>query len=93
MILNQIIDSDSQFSAKSRYLLSAINDEKYAVLEPTYDELNPPPPPPKEYRFSLGDSIYIGMMEYELMELGEDVVRLYIRKARESFRTRTVKAV
>ena len=77
MILNQIIDSDSQFSAKARYLLSAINDEKYAVLEPTYNELNPPPPPPKEYRFSLGDSIYIGMVEYELMELGEDFVRLY----------------
>ena len=76
-ILNQIIDSDSQFFAKARYLLSAINDEKYAVLEPTYDELNPPPPPPKEYRFSLGDSIYIGMVEYELMELGEDIVRLY----------------
>ena len=54
-----------------------INDEKYAVLEPTYDEMNPPPPPPKEYRFSLGDSIYIGMVEYELMELGEDIVRLY----------------
>ena len=77
MILNQIIDSDSQFSAKARYLLSAINDEKYTVLEPTYDELNPPPPPPKEYRFSLGDSIYIGMVEYELVELGEDIVRLY----------------
>jgi len=76
-ILNKIIASDSQFSDKARYILAAINDEKYAVLEPTYDELNPPPPPPKEYRFSLGDSIYIGMVEYELMELGEDVVRLY----------------
>ena len=76
-ILNRIINSDSQFSDKARYILSAINDEKYAVLEPTYDELNPPPPPPKEYRFSLGDSIYIGMVEYELMELGEDIVRLY----------------
>jgi len=76
-ILNKIIDSDSQFSDKARYILSAINDEKYSVLEPTYDELNPPPPPPKEYRFSLGDSIYIGMVEYELMELGEDTVRLY----------------
>ena len=76
-VLTKIINSDSQFSDKARYILSAINDEKYAVLEPTYDELNPPPPPPKEYRFSLGDSIYIGMVEYELMELGEDVVRLY----------------
>ncbi len=75
--LTKIINSDSQFSDKARYILAAINDEKYAVLEPTYDELNPPPPPPKEYRFSLGDSIYIGMVEYELMELGEDIVRLY----------------
>ena len=76
-ILNKIIASKSQFSDKARDILGLINDEKYAVLEPTYDELNPPPPPPKEYRFSLGDSIYIGMVEYELMELGEDVVRLY----------------
>lgn len=76
-ILNKIIASESQFSDKARDILGLINDEKYAVLEPTYDELNPPPPPAKEYRFSLGDSIYIGMVEYELMELGEDVVRLY----------------
>ena len=35
------------------------------------------PGPSKEYRFSLGDTVFIGTQEYEILFLGEDVVRLY----------------
>ena len=35
------------------------------------------PSQPKEYRFALGDTVYLGAQEYEILSLGEDTVRLY----------------
>ncbi len=32
-------------------------------LEPTEEELNPPPPPKKEYRLTLGVTVYLGGAE------------------------------
>ena len=46
-------------------------------LEPSYDELNPPPEPEKEYRFSLGDTVYLGTHEYEVLSFDENEVVLY----------------
>ena len=45
-----------------------------APLEPTYDELNPPK---KEYRLTLGATVYLGAQEYELLAFDEQTVRLY----------------
>lgn len=50
-----------------------------APLEPAYDELNPPLEPPKEYRLSLGATVYLGSQEYELLAFDEQTVRLYDR--------------
>jgi hypothetical protein len=46
-------------------------------LEPTDAEMNPPPEPEKEYRISLGDIVYLGAQEYEILTLGDTTVRLY----------------
>ena len=72
--LRQIADSNTEYSDKAKYLIVALNSDKYTHLEPTYDELNPPP---KEYVFSLGDKIYIGTQDYELLYYDNEIVRLY----------------
>ena len=61
-------------AASMRVQLSGTHAKK---LEPSYDELNPPPETPKEYRFSLGDTVYIGAQEYELTSIGEESVSLF----------------
>lgn len=40
-------------------------------------ELNPPPEPQKEYRYHLGDTVYIGTQEYELLSFDEKKVVLF----------------
>ena len=61
-------------AASMRVQLSGTHAKK---LEPSYDEPNPPPETPKEYRFSLGDTVYIGAQEYELASIGEKSVSLF----------------
>ena len=39
------------------------------ALDPSYDELNPPAE--KEYRLTLGDTVYLGAQEYELLAYDE----------------------
>ena len=39
--------------------------------------MNPPLEPPKEYRLSLGATVYLGSQEYELLAFDEQTVRLY----------------
>ena len=75
--LNRIISEETHLSDRCREALKELDGDLFKHLEPTYDELNPPPPPPREYRFSLGDKVFLGTQEYELLHLGEDEVRLY----------------
>ncbi len=75
--LEKVINSDTHFSDRAKELLNEISAEKYKYFEPDYDELNPPPPTPKEYMIPLGSTVYLGLLEYELLEYGEKVVRLY----------------
>lgn len=75
--LNRIISENTHLTERCENALEELNGALFRQLEPTYDELNPPPPPPREYRFSLGDKVFLGAQEYELLYLGEDVVRLY----------------
>ncbi len=48
-----------------------------AAPEPEYDELNPPPAPPKEYRLTLGATVYLGTQGYELLAFDDQTVRLF----------------
>lgn len=75
--LNHIISEETHLTDRCRDALKELDGDLFKHLEPTYDELNPPPPPPREYRFSLGDKVFLGTQEYELLHLGEEEVRLY----------------
>lgn len=75
--MNKIIAEETHLTERCQDILNDLNGDAYRQLEPTYDELNPPPEPPKEYRFSLGDIVYIGMQEYDILSLGENEVTLY----------------
>ena len=75
--LNYIIAENTHHMDRAKALLSQLSGPLAAPFEPTYDELNPPPEPPKEYRFSLGDIVYIGAQEYDIVSLDGDNVTLY----------------
>ena len=45
--------------------------------EPEHDEPNPAPAPPKEYRLTLGATVYLGMQAYELLAFDAQTVRLF----------------
>ena len=72
-----IISENTHHADRARAMLDKLSGEITRPLEPTYDELNPPPPTPKEYKLSLGDTLYIGVQQYELLSLGDEEVTLY----------------
>ena len=74
--LNQIIENKTHLTERAEKMLEALSGDIAKPFEPTFDELNPPPEPPKEYRFSLGDSVYIGTKEYSILSLDGDTVTL-----------------
>lgn len=75
--MQTIITEKTPFTERCEAMLTALDGDLAKPLEPTYEELNPPPPPKKEYRFSLGDTVYLGTEEYELLAFDEQEVRLY----------------
>ena len=75
--MQTIIGDNTHLTERCEAMLAELNGPLAAPLEPTYDELNPPPPPKKEYRFSLGDTVYLGAQEYELLAFDEQSVRLF----------------
>ena len=72
--LRTIIEEAPQLADRCEAVLAALDGPLVAPLEPTYDELNPPK---KEYRLTLGDTVYLGAQEYELLAYDEHTVRLY----------------
>ena len=74
--MNSIIQSQTQFAKRAEDMLVLLDGDLAKPLEPSYDELNPPPEPEKEYRFSLGDVVYIGAGEYEIQSYSDDIVKL-----------------
>ena len=48
-----------------------------ATPEPEHNELNPAPAPPKEYRLTLGATVYLGTQEYQLLAFDDQAVRLF----------------
>ena len=89
LIDTYVTDADGKFTTKyyicgnthlterCEAMLASLNSDLARPLEPSYDELNPPPEPEKEYRFSLGDTVYLGTHEYEVLSFDENEVVLY----------------
>ena len=75
--MNTIIADNTNLTARCEAMLEALNSDVAKSLEPTFDELNPPPEPRKEYRYHLGDAVYIGTQEYELLSFDEKKVVLF----------------
>lgn len=75
--MNSIIADNTHLTARCEAMLEALNSDVAKPLEPTFDELNPPPEPQKEYRYHLGDTVYIDTQEYELLSFDEKKVVLF----------------
>ena len=75
--MNAIIADNTHLTARCEAMLEALNSDVARSFEPTFDELNPPPEPRKEYRYHLGDTVYIGTQEYELLSFDEKKVVLF----------------
>ena len=75
--LREVIDANSHLTERAAAALETVNGEMFRHLEPSYDELNPPPKPKMEYRWSLGETVYLGMKQYELLLISDTEVRLY----------------
>ena len=75
--MNTIIADNTHLTERCEAMLTALNSDLARPLEPSYDELNPPPEPEKEYLFSLGDTVYLGTHEYEVLSFDENEVVLY----------------
>lgn len=75
--MNQVIADNTHLTERCEAMLESLNSDIAKPFEPTYDELNPPPEPKKEYRFSLGDTVYLGTQEYEVLSFDESEVVLF----------------
>ena len=75
--MNQIIADNTHLTERCEAMLESLDSDIAKPFEPTYDELNPPPEPKKEYRFSLGDTVYLGTQEYEVLSFDENEVVLF----------------
>ena len=74
-ILERIITENTHLTDRAQELLDELDETDIAKgFELTEDERNPPPEPKKELRFSLGDKVYIGSKEYEILGLDDPVV-------------------
>ena len=74
-ILERIITENTHLTDRAQELLDELDETDIAKgFELTEDEKNPPPEPKKELRFSLGDKVYIGSKEYEILGLDDPVV-------------------
>ena len=76
-IMEQVIAANVHHVERAKAMLETLSGELARPMEPTFDELNPPPPVPKEYRLSLGNTVYIGAQPYELLALGDEEVTLF----------------
>ena len=75
--MQTIIGENTHLTERCEAVLAQLSGPLAAPLEPTYDEMNPFPAPPKEYRLTMGATVYLGMQEYELLAFDEQTVRLF----------------
>ena len=74
--MQTIIGENTHLTERCEAVLAQLSGPLAAPLEPTYDEMNPSPAPPKEYRLTMGATVYLGMQEYELLAFDDQIVRL-----------------
>ena len=74
--MQTIMSAETHLTERCEAMLAELSGPLAMGLEPTEEELNPPPEPKKEYRISLGDTVYIGSQEYDVLSLGEETVTL-----------------
>ena len=74
--MQAIIGENTHLTERCETVLAELNGPLAAPLEPTADELNQPPPSKKEYRLAQGDTVHLGMQEYQLLAFDEQTVRL-----------------
>ena len=75
--MQTIIRDKTHLTERCEAVLADLSGPLATPMEPTEEELNPPPPPKKEYRLTLGVTVYLGAQEYELLAYNEQTVRLY----------------
>ena len=75
--MGKIIAENTHLTERCEKVLELLKSDVARPLEPTYDELNPPPEPPKEYRYHLGDTVHLGIDEYEVLAFDDTEVTLY----------------
>ena len=75
--MEKVLAENTHHKDRAASMLAQLHGVHAQKLEPTYDELNPPPEPEKEYKFSLGDTVFIGAQEYEIISLDGDNVTLF----------------
>ena len=73
--LRTIIADNTHLTEQCEAMLTKLDSDIAKPMEPTADELAPPTP--KEYKFALGDTVYLGSQEYEVLAYDESTVRLY----------------
>lgn len=71
--MQTIIGENTHLTERCEAVLAQLSGPLAAPLEPTYDEMNPPPAPLKEYRLTLGATVYLGMQEYELLAFDDQI--------------------
>ena len=71
--MKAIANDHTHLTERCAAMLESLGGELAAPMEPSEEDLLLP----KEYRFSLGDSVYLDNQQYQVLELGEDTVRLY----------------
>ena len=72
--MQHIIAENTHLTERCQAMLISLDGELAKLFEPTFEELNPSPEPQKEYELALGDTVYIGTKEYEILSLSDPVV-------------------
>lgn len=75
--MNKIIAEKTHLTERCEKVLELLQSDVAKPLEPTYDELNSPPEAPKEYQYHLGDTVHLGIDEYEVLAFDDTEVTLY----------------
>ena len=71
--MERIIAENTHLTERAKAVLAELDSDVCKPFELTEAEKNPPPEPKKEYRLSLGDTVYIGSKEYEILSLNDPV--------------------
>ncbi|MBR0230740.1 MAG: N-6 DNA methylase [Clostridia bacterium] len=71
--MERIIAENTHLTERAQAVLAELDSDVCKPFELTETEKNPPPEPKKKYRLSLGDTVYIGSKEYEILSLNDPV--------------------